>query len=251
MAPFVSLGMTFAPLPPALGGTFVATLSTPPPGPYIALSTSWTETVSFRGVTTPVLNLVGSVFSATVNVSIPGNYVVTAVTSFMSTNWTTPGPAPAATTASVNVLPPDVVVKAGGMGTPAAPMTAIQVTDQVSAGGQPLGGMFAGWIEEYVPAYTFFDGSIGPGTGGWWGTGSAGFMRSGPNLYDQQLFNGATAGGTTWDAIPVGTICTWTQELQASWIMPSDAGLNVPFSVPLTTLSWTWSKTDALHWTTN
>jgi hypothetical protein len=54
-----------------------------------------------------------------------------------------------------------------------------------------------------------------------------------------------------WSGIPVGPLGTFTQELQYDWIMSTTAGTNHAFSVPLTTLTWTWTKVDANDWDAN
>jgi hypothetical protein len=257
------LTMTINPAAPALGSSFVCTLTNPNgSGPFVAISTSWTVTVSYKGDTTPPTVVVGAIWNASVIASIPGDYAIEATTTWMSSNFTIAPPAPTVTNGQVTIPPPSRIskdVNDWSGSTTAPPLSAITVLDQIFAGDQPLGGSFAGWIEEYIPAYTFYDGSIGSGTGGWWASGSYSFMRSGSYLYDQQMFSGSTAPPTPtfWPAIPVGqVICTWTQEFQAHWWMPVAATATTPAgnafeTATINSLSWTWSKVDANNWTTN
>jgi hypothetical protein len=247
----VTLAMTFNPTAPLLGFTFQASLSGNVNGPFTAMSTTWTDTVTYGGFTSPPASLPGAIWNVSITATIPGTYTVTAVTTWMSTNPTVLPPAPTPTTARVTVPVPSAVVKFSGMGTEVPPGTIITVADDIFAGGQPMGGSFAGYLQEFVPPSTYFDGSMDAGTGGWWQTGSGSFYLAGGTLYDQQMYPGTTPGGTTWADTPVGTICTWSQQLQAVWYMPTTVGTNARFSVNLTTLSWTWSKVNATQWTTN
>ena len=52
-----------------------------------------------------------------------------------------------------------------------------------------------------------------------------------------------------WATIPLGEICSFTQQLQVVWSMPTtQSGGAQNFTVSLPSLDWVWSKVDATHW---
>jgi len=247
--PDLITGMTINPAAPPLGSTFTATLTNNPSPTYFPISTTWSYSVSYGGFTSPTVNVAGSLLSSSLFASVPGTYTITAVTTYQTTNPTDSPPPPTTTTTTVTIPIPNTVTKGGAVGTPAPPNSAIQIVDTVYAGGVQVGSMAAGMVQENILPFTWWDGT--PGGGGGWGPAAPSFQFSfwGGQIHDQFMFSPPLG---VWAGIPVGTtLCSFTQELQYVWSMSTTTAGDQTFTVPLTTLSWTWTKVDANDWEAN
>lgn len=167
---------------------------------------------------------------------------------YISYNPTASPPPPTTMTSSVTIAPPSVAVKGGAINTPTTLNTAVQMIDAVYAGGQPIGSMVAGRVQENIPTFIYYDGTQG-GTGGTWypDVPSAQFNFTQGKIYDQFAYGYSSQ--QAWNALPNGgTICNWTQQLHYQWTMTTAAMTNITFTVNLNTLTWTWVKVSATQW---
>jgi hypothetical protein len=126
------------------------------------------------------------------------------------------------------------------VGIPTNPNLAIQIVDAVTAGGLPIGQGFVGMAQEGILPFTWSDGTPGAGSGGWVpNLPSSSFNLNNSAINDQFQLPGI--GGPWFGLQPVGTLCTFTQNLQIIWDMPDiGTGKNQLCTATLTTLTWTW-----------
>ena len=241
----VATGVTFSLSPPKLGTQFQADLTYISSPNYSIASTGWTEVISYGGFTTPPVGLSDGYMSTQVVSSVPGVYVITAVTTYTSSNPSVGPPGQTTVSGTITIPAPDGVTKGGGVGGQAPVDTAIQMTDPVTAGGQPIGPDFIGNIQEDILPFIWWDGTDGGDSG--WGppAPSPQFNFRNGQINDQFQF---FADPATWASIPVGSVlCTFTQNLRFYWTMTTTAG-DQPFYAPLPSLTWTWTKVSATAW---
>jgi len=250
-------GMTLTPNPPRLGNMVNASLKVGSPGPFVPSATTWTWQVSYGGATSPLGTASsGGVLGASFGTPYPGTETIVAVTSYSSSNPTVPPPAPTTFSSSVVVPAPSSAAKGGGVGVPTAFGTGIWMTDLVLAGGDAIGPLFAGVIQESIPPVYYTGGGpysgtlIAPGTGWWPPSPASTFYFSSYDSSLHDLFNYFTTP-SVWGTIPVGRICAFTQALRFAWTMPTSGGGSASFTAPLPSISWAWSKVDATHWQVN
>jgi hypothetical protein len=243
--------MSFSPSPTPLGVIFTADLHLPPAGTYYPSSTEWTQTITYDGATTPptVITSAG-LLSATLVSAVPGTYDIEATTTYMTSNPTVAPPPPSTVTGTVTIPAPDTVTKGGGVGTPIPPGMAALMVDPVAAGGMPIGNLFLAPVQEDIPTFTWWNGTVA-GTGGWvLDAPSVQFFFGESAIHDQFMIPPTTPAD--WAAIPIGTVlATVTQELRFCWTMSTDGGTNVPCVVNLPPLTWTLTKCDANDWEAN
>jgi hypothetical protein len=222
-------------------------LSYNPNGPYTPISTAWTVQVAYGGSNSPVYAVSGGApLNASIDAKYPGTYTVTAVASYMSTNPTVNPPGRQTTTGTLSVPAPSGVAKDGPLGVRTNFMTSIWITDPVTALGLPIGPTFVGWSQENIPPINFPNGYVASGTNGWWpqnGPEPSFYVTSSSTISDQFSMDEAELPN-----FPVGVLCTFTQRLQMAWEMPTEGGGYATFTVPLGSLTWTWSKVDASNW---
>ncbi|MGC8639681.1 MAG: hypothetical protein ACP5XB_07350, partial [Isosphaeraceae bacterium] len=243
-------GITSSPASPVLGAAANFTLTTTPAPQFPIASTAWSFTITYGGVTSLDQNPnMSTNTTALVYLPLPGEYTVTAVTTYSSTNPSVAPPGPTTEVAYVNVSPPDHVAKWNIPG-PAGYQTAEQVTDIVTSSGSQVGPYMGGLIQENIAHYDYYTGGIQlPGTGGWYpqtgGYTNTWRVTSGM-LYDTEALVGQTQAG--WNAIPVGTaFITYTQQLQYAWTMTAADGQH-DFTVSLPSLNWSWVKVSTTQW---
>jgi hypothetical protein len=267
--PLLVTGMTLTPAAPVVGGNITANLSNNTTGAtYSATSTVWTMTIAYTTggstYTTPALSIgAGSVLNTTLTASVPGTYTVTAVTSYTSFNPTVAPPSPTTTTATATVAAPNGVVKGGAINQPTNYPMAVQLVDQVQAGGNNVGSMMVGLAQEDIPGYSFNGGPPIEGTGGWYPGDEDGpsvqFNLTAGKIYDQVGPVSMTAA--YWASLPiqpppapgappVTPAVTWTQNLQILWNMTSTNSTtgvsdDYPFTASLGSLNWSLYKINA------
>ncbi len=231
---------------PALGGTLRFTLTTTPAPNFVITGTTWTYTVTYNGFTSATLTPQSpGLLNATVYLSVPGMYTVTAVTTYMDSNPSGPRHSPTTVTSLVDVPPPSAITKDGGIDTPIAWTAADLLTDDIATPNGPLGSFAAGLFQENLTnVFTTISITFAQG----WGPSVYGLSWNvtAPHLYDSVGVPGMTAA--QWAAIPVGTAyVAYTQELQYTWEMSTNQGQE-SFTVGLPALNWMWTKVDATHW---
>ena len=160
-------------------------------GAFFPVSTTWTYTVTYDGVTTkPATPQMSGLTNATLYLPTPGDYALTAVTTYQSTNPSSPPAPPTTYTANFTVAPPSTVTKYSGIDTPTSWHNNISISSIVSSSAGQIGPYLAGTIQEYIPPYQDFLGNWYPGSGDWIPTQSGtSFYVSSGRLYDQFGFS--------------------------------------------------------------
>jgi len=245
-------GMTLSTTTPVIGGGVGATLTVENFGGYYPASTTWTYTVTYGGVTTmPATPPMKTLTGATLYLPAPGDYALTAVTTYQSTNPSAPPAPPTTYTANFTVAPPSTVTKSGGTNAPTIWGPTIEATSTVSSAVGKIGPYAAGKVQERIQPFLDYMGrQIGGGPD--WYPGDApsqSFYLAQGVLHDQM---GGFYTQTMFDNTPIGTaFITYTQELRYVWKMTGFKNgqfQNHTFSVPLNSLDWEWVKVSATTW---
>ncbi len=134
---------------PVLGGTINLSLTTTPAPNFVITGTMWTYNVTYSGVTSAYLTPQSpGLLNATVYLSVPGTYTVTAVTTYRDSNPSGPSHAPTKVTTTFTVPPPSAIAKDGGVNTP-IPIGALdQLVDDINTPNGPLGSFAPGLFQE-------------------------------------------------------------------------------------------------------
>jgi hypothetical protein len=233
-----------------LGNTVMMTLIDQPGVGYRPNSTTWTYQVVYDdGIDyhSPVVSLAGTTLTASLTCSVPGDYMVQSVTTYISTNPITQPPGPTTENISWSILPPDTIAKGGAVGVPTSTMMAVQLVDPVTADGVSIGPNPAGMIQEHFPAARWWNGDQ------WaerpWGPSAPSFQFSfwSSALHDQQaLFIGAPGD---WNNAPNGQVLiNLQQDLRYTWQMSTLEAGDMVFHAPLNSLAWQWIKVNANTW---
>jgi hypothetical protein len=241
--------------PPKLGIMAAVSLQGTSDRGLIADETIWTYQVCYNGDESAVINVDSqNVWNAQIPAEIPGQLIVTATTYYTSTLLPISPPQPTTVSTSVFIPVPDLVTKGPQVGQPAALGTGIKLLNPITAGGQKIGMLAMGSVQEKIDPFKLADGTELDGTDGEWAPvdpgGSFGLSTATSTIKDVQYLDAPAA---TWATIAAGGKVTpdgWIQQLQYSWTMAGPGG-NFEYSEPLNSLTWTWTKVDDSHWTTN
>lgn len=240
--------------PVILGNGVTENLNISSPGPAVPVATTWSWTVTYRGLqTTPTVNNNGTTTSCLFYAAIPGHYVITAYTTYTSVGWTPyPNPAPTTATDSFDVAPATTATKGGAINTPTPLGATVLVLDTVSSSAGPVGPYVAATAQENAPIVTFYGGGTMELTTGWYPpAGTSGQF----SLINGQINDVMGPGpSAVWAATPIGgTYASFTQELRLVWTMTgtpvgSSVLVNHQFTSLLTTLSWSFIKVSPTEW---
>jgi hypothetical protein len=246
--------LRYSPEPPALGYTVDLSLIVIGQwGPYYPIGTTWQETVYFGGSTTPVMKTISisTPLFLEMSTGLPGTYLVTATISLGAT-YPVAAPPPITESVTFSVAAPEDTFKDGvGLDVPLPWQAPAQIEDTVNDGnGLEVGNLFFALIQQNITGFTWFTGETEPPTGWfpskgglpsfhWTGDGFGGGGSEGQGYIDQ-LFNCYLP--EAWDLIPIGNICTFTQELRFQWGMPLPGGGTVTFTQDINSLEWSFDK---------
>jgi len=226
-----------------------ASVTATPTGPWTINTSTWTESISFGGLSTPSTTIGGNNLSVAFVTSVPGIYTFVETTTYNSTNPSVGPCPPSVVTGAVTIPAPTIANKWLGALTPTSFGTARTLVDTVStANGTMMGGMSGAMaVQELVGVTTYWDGSTDPVFPGWGPPlPSVQFNLTMGKIQDQVM-----PGDHNWAGAPIGVYSTYTQQLQISWQMTvvTPAGLvNQTFSVPLSSLQWSIVKDSASEW---
>jgi hypothetical protein len=215
---------------------------------YGIVSTQWTESILFQGSTSQKLSLSGSPLSTSFESTIPGTYVITAYTTYQATHQGVAPLAPTAVSGSITIPTPDHVNTESGLGEPASPNSAIQISDYVSAGGFNIGPFFSGLAQENISTITYYTGVTVTSTV--WDPNSPTqnfYFAAGNSTIEDRMFLGGSI--PAWNSIPVGTtICDFTQQLRFQINFLDSSNTLVTKKVSLGSLYFSWVKNSATTW---
>jgi hypothetical protein len=238
--------LTYNPNPPWLGEVVQVTLHDIWISKHFhAVSTKWTDTIAYGGLTTPVGTMWGGGLSSCgITTVIPGTYTITAVTTYASDDGGPPPP-PVTDTGSFQIAPPDDAVKGGpGLGVPTEWMASVNIEDPVKAGGGSVGSYFYGLAQQDLTDIVWWDGTKKPDSGWMPEKPNPDFLWTNGVIYELMSTG---LGPFDWAPLKVGATCTFTQKLRFEWPFNSTKGL-VYFVSSVFELDWTFTKVDANDW---
>jgi len=234
---------------PMLAVNATASVAVSPTGPWTIASTSWTEMVTFGGLSSPPTAIGGNALSVAFVTTVPGVYTFTATTTYRSGNATVNPCPPNTITGSFTAPTPVAANKWGGVLLPTTFGAARTLVDTVStSNGTMMGGMSGAMsVQELIGVQTYWNGTTDPAFPGWGPlVPSLQFNLTAGKIQDQVM-----PADHDWAAAPLGVYATYTQELRIVWQMTvvTPSGLvNQAFSVPLSNLQWTIDKVAATDW---